>query len=78
MEDRDFTETGRKKAAYLTAEDAAQELGISVATLYAYVSRGLIRSEAAGGSKRSRRPLPITRTLGVVERLTISSLEAVL
>ena len=28
----------------LTAPEAAQRLGISVATLYAYVSRGLIRS----------------------------------
>ena len=30
-------------------------LGISVETLYAYVSRGLIRSEAVGSSKRVRR-----------------------
>jgi citrate synthase len=40
---------------YLTARQAAEELNISLATLYAYVSRGLIRSEAAGGSRRSRR-----------------------
>src|SRR5689334_11277412 len=40
---------------YLTAEEAAKELGISHATLYAYVSRGLIRSESIGGDKRSRR-----------------------
>jgi citrate synthase len=40
---------------YLTAQEAADELGISVDTLYAYVSRGLIRSEASDGEKRSRR-----------------------
>jgi citrate synthase len=42
-------------ARYLTAQEAARELGISLPTLYAYVSRGLIHSEAAGGSKRTRR-----------------------
>ena len=40
---------------YLTATEAAGELGISTATLYAYVSRGLIRSEATGGKRRDRR-----------------------
>src|SRR5215216_7537220 len=40
---------------YLSARRAAEELGISLATLYAYVSRGMIRSEAAGGSRRNRR-----------------------
>ncbi len=40
---------------YLTARRAAEELGVSLGTLYAYVSRGMIRSEAAGGSRRSRR-----------------------
>ncbi|HZB93427.1 MAG TPA: citrate/2-methylcitrate synthase [Stellaceae bacterium] len=39
--------------AYLTAAEAAARLGIRPQTLYAYVSRGLIRSEAASG--RSRR-----------------------
>src|ERR671915_1367736 len=39
---------------YLTAGQAAEELGVSLATLYAYVSRGMIRSEAVGRS-RSRR-----------------------
>ena len=42
------------KNRYLTAQEAASELGISLDTLYAYVSRGLIRSEAADGQKRSR------------------------
>ena len=40
---------------YLSAREAAGELGVSLPTLYAYVSRGLVRSEAAGGSRRSRR-----------------------
>ena len=44
-----------RESRYLTAEDAAKELGVSHATLYAYVSRGLIRSEAIGGDKRARR-----------------------
>ncbi len=39
---------------YLSAAQAAAELGISPATLYAYVSRGLIRSEAEGRSRRRR------------------------
>ncbi|MCA9961560.1 MAG: citrate synthase, partial [Anaerolineales bacterium] len=40
---------------YLTAKEAANRLGISVATLYAYVSRGLIRSEETDGKSRARR-----------------------
>lgn len=40
---------------YLTAKEAAAALGISVQTLYAYVSRGLIRSEAGEGKSRARR-----------------------
>lgn len=45
--------TGRK--SWLTAAEAAKELQISEATLYAYVSRGMIRSEADNASKRTRR-----------------------
>lgn len=40
---------------YLGAQEAAKELGVSVATLYAYVSRGLVRSEATTGGKRRER-----------------------
>lgn len=40
---------------YLTAREAAEELGVSLKTLYAYVSRGLVRSEASGGRRRDRR-----------------------
>lgn len=39
---------------YLSAREAADALGISVSTLYAYVSRGLIRSEALGGAGMTR------------------------
>jgi citrate synthase len=39
---------------YLTAKEATEELGISLATLYSYVSRGLIRSDAEPGSRRKR------------------------
>jgi citrate synthase len=40
---------------YLTAREAAAELGITPATLYSYVSRGLIRSEVGSEDPRSRR-----------------------
>ncbi|WP_027998615.1 citrate synthase family protein [Sinorhizobium arboris] len=43
-------------AGYMTAKEAAAELNVSVATLYAYVSRGIVQSEARPGS-RSRRYL---------------------
>jgi citrate synthase len=45
----------RKKAAWLDADEAVQTLGVSRATLYAYVSRGRIRSEPAPGTARRRR-----------------------
>lgn len=40
---------------YMNAKEAAAALDVSLSTLYAYVSRGLIRSEQAPGSKRERR-----------------------
>ena len=40
---------------YLSAKEAAQELSISISTLYAYVSRGLIRSEEGEGKSRAKR-----------------------
>jgi citrate synthase len=40
---------------YLSARQAAEELGVSAATLYAYVSRGLIRSEPVDGNTKTRR-----------------------
>lgn len=42
-------------AQWLSADEAAKELGITRATLYAYVSRGIIRSSAVAGSSRERR-----------------------
>lgn len=39
---------------YLSAEQAAQALGITVATLYVYVSRKLLRSEAIAGTRLRR------------------------
>lgn len=40
---------------FLTAQEAAAELGISLATLYAYASRGMLRSEPVPGELRARR-----------------------
>jgi len=40
---------------YFTAREAARQLGVSLPTLYAYVSRGLIRSEADGNIQKRRR-----------------------
>jgi len=42
-------------APYLSAREAAAALGVSVPTLYAYVSRGLVRSEGTGRRTRARR-----------------------
>ena len=39
---------------YMTAKEAAALLGVKEATLYAYVSRGLIRSEAISDAPRQR------------------------
>lgn len=43
------------RKAYLTAEEARRELGVAAQTLYAYVSRGLIRSEPGTDGRRTRR-----------------------
>src|SRR4028119_2150007 len=40
---------------YLTAGEAAAELGVSLPTLYSYVSRGMVRSEVTEGGRRNRR-----------------------
>lgn len=40
---------------YYSAREAAERLGVQVSTIYAYVSRGLIRSEEAGEGRRARR-----------------------
>lgn len=48
---------------YLTAREAATELGISLSTLYAYVSRGLVRSESTGRSRTRRYSLEDIQSL---------------
>src|SRR5271169_4021033 len=40
---------------YLTAKQAADALGVTVATLYAYKSRGQLQSEPVPGRPRERR-----------------------
>lgn len=42
-------------SSFLTAQEAAAILDISLPTLYAYVSRGLLRSEPGDSRKRTRR-----------------------
>ncbi len=39
---------------WLTSKEAARRLGVSAATLYAYVSRGLLRSEGSNGQRERR------------------------
>ena len=56
------------EARYLTAREAAGELGVSLATLYAYVSRGRVRSEAAGGRSRRYRAEDVRRLKARKER----------
>src|SRR5690606_2973925 len=41
-------------APYLSAREAAAERGVSLPTLYAYVSRGLVRSEPVAGDRTRR------------------------
>jgi citrate synthase len=48
------TQSGAGKT-YLTSGEVVERLGISKSTLYAYVSRGLIRSAPVPGSPRTRR-----------------------
>src|SRR5690606_4133557 len=48
------TTADRTAAPYLSAREAAAELGVSLPTLYAYVSRGLVRSEPMAGERARR------------------------
>lgn len=41
---------------WMSADEAARHLGVSHATLYAYVSRGLLQREQLPGARRSRYP----------------------
>jgi|GEM_PF-3340982 len=40
------------QSLYIAAEEAAEILNISVASLYSYVSRGLVKSQSVAGSRR--------------------------
>jgi citrate synthase len=53
----------KSAALYLSAREASAELAISPATLYAYVSRGLIRSEPSSDSRSHRYRAEDIRTL---------------
>ena len=44
-----------EKDRFLSAQEAAAELDVTLATLYAYASRGMLRSEAAPGEPRAKR-----------------------
>ncbi len=50
-------------SSYMTAAQAAEALGISRATLYAYVSRGLLRSAPGGAGRSNRYPADEVRRL---------------
>ena len=50
-------------ARYLSADEAAQALDIQPATLYAYVSRGMLRSDAVPGTRQRRYLLADVRKL---------------
>jgi citrate synthase len=52
------------KPVYLSAREAAAELGVQPATLYAYVSRGLIASVAGPGKKRRYDAADVRRLKG--------------
>ncbi|WP_208988301.1 citrate/2-methylcitrate synthase [Labrenzia sp. VG12] len=52
------------KPIYLSAREAAAELGVQPATLYAYVSRGLISSIAGPGKKRRYDAADVRRLKG--------------
>src|SRR6202030_2262223 len=44
----------RSEGLYTSATEAAGALGVSIPTLYAYVSRGFIRSQGVAGSRNRR------------------------
>src|SRR4030095_917219 len=50
-----MTTTKSPGAGWLTAAEAAAMLRVSRTTLYAYVSRGYLRSQAAAGAAREHR-----------------------
>ncbi|NUO35113.1 MAG: helix-turn-helix domain-containing protein, partial [Dermatophilaceae bacterium] len=48
-----MTPTARPSGRWITTTEAAQRLGVKRATLYAYVSRGVLRSERRPGQQES-------------------------
>jgi citrate synthase len=54
MSHPDADESTSSGAAYLAASQAASQLGVSIPTLYAYVSRGFLRSQAGSKGRRTR------------------------
>lgn len=52
-------------SSYLTAEEAARRLGVSRQTLYAYVSRGLLRAHGSDDPRRSSYSADAVERLGV-------------
>lgn len=55
-------------SSYLTAEEAARRLGVSRQTLYAYVSRGLLRAHDGDDPRRSRYAAEAVERLGAERR----------
>jgi len=51
----DSTINMRRRPSWISAADASALLGVSRTTLYAYVSRGFVRSQATPGPSRERR-----------------------
>src|ERR1700760_4536130 len=54
MHDDPGVKMARMNDDWMTAGKAAGALHVTRSTLYAYVSRGLVRSEQAGGTQQSR------------------------
>ena len=63
----------KSSGLYLSAREASAELAISQATLYAYVSRGLIRSEPSEDSRSHRYRAEDVRTLNGLDGSPLSS-----
>lgn len=55
-------------SSYLTAEEAARRLGVARQTLYAYVSRGLLRAHGGDDPRRSRYAEEAVERLAVERR----------
>src|ERR1700722_15102661 len=54
VEGKTMEKRAGKDSLYLTADEAARSLGVSVTTLYAYVGRKQIRSQRVPGARQRR------------------------